>query len=124
MEPRLIVVSNSRYVFLDVRNIVMFRADGAYTQIMMRDKKEIRVSKNLAHLLALLPTGCDFFIRLHRSFAVNINYISSIYFREESYFIQLEGMPEFKLPRSAKQQILSRYLRSGIQEEEMVLKGV
>jgi DNA-binding LytR/AlgR family response regulator len=101
----------------------MLRADGAYSQIVMRDQSEIRVSKNLAHLLSLLPADCDFFVRLHRSFAVNVNYISSIYFREESYFLQLEGLPEFKLPRTAKQQIMSMYLRAGMQEEDLVLKS-
>ena len=55
--------------------IVYCKADGNYTQIHL-SKRRFIVSKTLKKIQSLLPKGK--FIRVHRSYLVNIDYIADI----------------------------------------------
>jgi two-component system LytT family response regulator len=53
---------------------VLLQADGAYTKVHLKDKKNILVSKKLKYFEILLEERSQFY-RIHRSTIININYI-------------------------------------------------
>lgn len=65
----------SSITFVDLDEILFFEAEGSYTKVCMMEGKSIVTSKSLKHFETILQDNKDFF-RCHKSFMVNINYIS------------------------------------------------
>ena len=61
-------------LFVDVIEIVYLEADGAYTNVWLKDGSKILVSKKIKFFEEVLEGRPNFF-RSHRSFMVNINFI-------------------------------------------------
>jgi two-component system LytT family response regulator len=61
-------------LFVDVMEIVYLEADGAYTNVWLKDGSKILVSKKIKFFEEVLDGRQNFF-RSHRSFMVNINFI-------------------------------------------------
>ncbi len=61
-------------LFVDVMEIVYLEADGAYTNVWLKDGSKILVSKKIKFFEEVLEGRQNFF-RSHRSFMVNINFI-------------------------------------------------
>jgi len=66
---------NNRRI-LDPKNIVAFEAERAYTIIHLDDEKKVTASKNLKHFDDIFEND-DRFFRTHRSWVVNINFLSN-----------------------------------------------
>jgi len=63
--------------FVEVSDIILLEADGAYTQFYLKDGQKILVSKKLKFYEDILSNR-PFFFRTHRSYFVNVNYIKNI----------------------------------------------
>lgn len=61
--------------FVELDTILFFQADGSYTKVFLKDGKTIVTSKSLKHFENVLTGNSDFY-RCHKSYIVNINYIS------------------------------------------------
>lgn len=61
-------------LFVDVPDIAFLEADGAYTNVWLKNGSRILVSKKLKFFEEILETRPNFF-RSHRSYIVNINYL-------------------------------------------------
>lgn len=61
---------------LPLEEIVALEANGAYTTIFMIGGTTVLVSKNIKQMYAQLPDD-SFFMRTHRSWILNLNFISS-----------------------------------------------
>lgn len=61
--------------FVELDTILFFQADGSYTKVFLKDGKTIVTSKSLKHFENILIENSDFY-RCHKSYIVNINYIS------------------------------------------------
>lgn len=61
-------------LFVDVPEIVFLEAEGAYTNVWLKNGSRILVSKKLKFFEEILEARPNFF-RSHRSFIVNINYL-------------------------------------------------
>lgn len=61
-------------LFVDTSDIVYLSADGAYTEVWLRNGSKILVSKKLKFFEDVLDQRPNFF-RSHRSYIVNINFI-------------------------------------------------
>lgn len=61
-------------LFVDTAEIVYLAADGAYTEVWLRNSSKILVSKKLKFFEDVLENRPNFF-RSHRSYIVNINFI-------------------------------------------------
>lgn len=59
--------------YLEQKKIIYLKADGSYCEIHLTDKKKKTVSRPLRFVESRLKT--DSFIRVHRSFLVNIDFI-------------------------------------------------
>ncbi|MBU3661217.1 MAG: response regulator transcription factor [Flavobacteriales bacterium] len=67
-------ISSVRFVKLD--EILFFKADGSYTDITLENDEKITSSKNLKYFEYVLNESSDF-VRCHKSFIVNVNFITS-----------------------------------------------
>ena len=72
-------------IFIDVQDIVLCEADGAYTKVWLADKPDILISKKLRFFENILESRNQFF-RTHRSYILNINYIKK-YMRAEGSIV-------------------------------------
>lgn len=61
-------------LFVDTNDIVYLEADGAYTEVWLKNGSKIVVSKKLKFFEDVLENKANFF-RSHRSYIVNINFI-------------------------------------------------
>lgn len=62
---------------LELSDIIAIEASGAYTEIYLHNKNKITTSKNLKYYENLLPDNTNF-LRVHRSWIVNLNYSNSM----------------------------------------------
>lgn len=71
-----ISVTDSKGIYvIDIDSIIYCLSNGNYTTFILKDKKEIVISKNLKHFEKKL-SSYGFFIRIHKSYLVNINHVS------------------------------------------------
>ena len=87
--------------FVEISDIIVFAADGAYTNVVFRDKSKILVSKRLKFFEDLLENRLLFY-RAHRSNLINLNYIQK-YIKGKNSIIMDNGM-EISLARERKQE--------------------
>ncbi|HAA00775.1 MAG TPA: response regulator [Flavobacteriales bacterium] len=72
-------------LFVEVADLVLVEADGAYSYVHLRDGSKILVSKKLKFFEDILNGRMHFF-RPHRSYLININYIKK-YHRGENNLV-------------------------------------
>lgn len=65
----------SSITFVELDDILFFKADGSYTEVFLKEEKIIVTSKSLKHFENTLSDNSGFY-RCHKSYIVNINHIS------------------------------------------------
>jgi two-component system, LytTR family, response regulator len=70
-------------LFVEIKNIMTLQADGAYTNVWLKDGSKLLVSKKLIFFETLLKPRLNF-CRVHRSHMVNFNFVTR-YSKAESY---------------------------------------
>jgi two-component system, LytTR family, response regulator len=98
---KIAVPMSDGLLFIDVNDLVMLEADGAYTNIFLKDGSKILVSKKLKFFEDILEPRPGFF-RVHRSYMININYIKK-YLRGEN-MILMDNNTSVSLSRDRKQE--------------------
>jgi two-component system, LytTR family, response regulator len=88
-------------LFVDVAEIVFLEADGAYTNIYLKNGSKVLVSKKLKFFEDVLGNRKIFF-RPHRSHLINVNFIRK-YVRGES-LLMMENNVNLSLSREKKQE--------------------
>lgn len=74
-KPQKIVIRDRGNIHvLQLADILYLESDGAYTQICLREGKQILASKNLRHFETLLADAD--FLRIHHSFLINARHIT------------------------------------------------
>ncbi len=71
----VVIVHNGQQITIEAKNILYLEGDGKYCLVRTVDDT-FRSSKTLSHVQALLPKHC--FYRIHKSYVVNMYYISLI----------------------------------------------
>lgn len=77
----------SSVVFVDLDEILFFQAEGAYTKVFLKDGKFILASKSLKHFEQALADSLEFY-RCHKSYIVNINYITE-YVKSDGGYLKI-----------------------------------
>ena len=90
--------------FVEISDISVFSADGAYTNVIFNSKKKILVSKRLKFFEDLLENRSIFF-RAHRSSLINVNYVQK-YLKGKNSIVMDNG-EEIALSRDRKQEFES-----------------
>ena len=89
---KIVVPVSSGFDILNLWDICYFKAEGSYTNIFFEDNSTLLVSKNLKHFEFIL-SGVNHFVRIHRSYIANINYVKKI-IRKEGGILMLENKSE------------------------------
>ena len=87
-------------LFVEMKDIILFEADGAYTNLYMNNGSKILVSKRLKFFEDILQDRTNFF-RPHRSHLININYIKK-YIKGDNTIV-MDNLVELSLSRDLKQ---------------------
>lgn len=80
-EPKLCIPVSGGFVYLNRSEIVMCQAEGNYTALYSLGAEKILCSKNIGSLEDMLDD--ENMVRCHKSYLVNINYVTKILTRED-----------------------------------------
>lgn len=70
------VYNNGVYTILKADEVILIEAEGAYSKIVLLNKKTILISKNISSLSESFDS--EIFTRIHRSFIINLMHIREI----------------------------------------------
>jgi two-component system LytT family response regulator len=97
-DPVLLVSTLEAVEFVRIRDIVRCEAQGAYTQLFLRDTKPVMVSKVIKEFEFLLQ---DYgFYRVHQSHLINLKEVRK-YVKSDNYLLMRDGA-QIQLARSRK----------------------
>ena len=93
------------YEFVDVSAIIYCSAEGAYTKVLMTDKKNMLISRTLGDVEELLPP--EMFQRIHHSSLVNVEYISQ-FLRTDGGYVVLKNWEKLSVSKAKKEMLMAR----------------
>ena len=99
----LCIPTQSGFEYIPLDEIEYLEVDGSYVQIYCTNNRSRTVSKNLKYFETAL-TDCPSFIRPHRSFLVNVNYVTN-YSKSDGGFLLLRRNVQIPVSRERKQAI-------------------
>lgn len=88
------IKSHSDYQFVALQDIVYLKADNNTTDIKLHNDKIINAYKTLKHFENTLPF---YFLRIHKSYIVNIHYVSRIHFSKSKCYINYNEILPFSI---------------------------
>ena len=95
-------------LFVETNDIIYLSAEGAYTEIFIKEKKEkLIVSKNIKTFEEILTQPC--FFRAHRSYIINLNCVSQ-YIKQDGGYIIMENGAQVSLSKDKKEEFLKVYV--------------
>lgn len=106
LPEKIAVHMASAIKFIDIKNIVYFKADGAYTQIFMHDGSNLTSSKSLKHFEEMLDFQ-PYFMRCHKSFLVNLKYVTD-YVRADGGHLILDQKHEVSISNEKSEEFMRR----------------
>jgi two-component system LytT family response regulator len=93
------------YEFVDVSSIIYCSAEGAYTKVLMMDKRSMLISRTLGDVEELLPP--EMFQRIHHSSLVNVEYISQ-FLRTDGGYVVLKNGEKLSVSKAKKEMLMAR----------------
>lgn len=93
------------YEFVPVQSILYCSAEGAYTKVVLQDKRSLLVSRTLGDVEELLPP--EIFIRIHHSTIVNLQFIAQ-YSRSDGGYVVLSTHERLMVSKARKEALLQR----------------
>lgn len=90
--------------FFNTKDILYCKADGSYTQIVLRNNHQVMVSKNLKDFESLLA-GSGFF-RVHHSYIINLAHVEK-YVKGEGGYVILTDNHHVDVSRRKKDEFLA-----------------
>lgn len=102
-DPVLLVSTSEAVEFVRIRDIVRCEAQGAYTQLFLRDTRPVMVSKVIKEFEFLLQEYG--FYRVHQSHLINLKEVRK-YVKSENYLLMRDGA-QIQLARSRKDEFFN-----------------
>ena len=90
--------------FVAIDQIIMFEADGMYTNVFVRDDSNFLVSKPIKFFVETLKNNPTFF-KPHRSFFVNLKYLKE-YVKKDGGYIVMDNNKSVSLSKDKKELFL------------------
>ncbi len=88
------IKSYSDYHFVALQDILYLKSDNNTTDIQLCNGKKVNAFKTLKHFENTLPF---YFLRIHKSYIVNINQVSRIYFSKSKCYLNYDEILPFSL---------------------------
>jgi two-component system, LytTR family, response regulator len=98
-EMKLCLPSTTGFQVIDIKNIIVCIAEGAYTNFILNDNKKVLASRPLLDYELLLQDNS--FLRIHKSNLVNVNHVKQ-YIRGEGGSVILSNGMEVEVSRRKK----------------------
>ena len=104
--PNKICLSTSDgFEFVDTENIVLCEANGSYTNFILKEGKQILVSKNLKEYENLLAGNR--FMRVHNSFLINLKEVKK-YVKSDGGYIIMNNAKEISISPRRKDEFMQK----------------
>lgn len=88
------IKSHSDYQFVSLQDIAYLKADNNTTDIKLHNGNTINAYKTLKHFENTLPF---YFVRIHKSYIVNIHYVSRIHFSKSKCYVNYNEILPFSI---------------------------
>lgn len=105
LSKRISIPTVNGLIFLEVKDIIRCQAEVNYTNIFLKDKQKITVSKTLKEFEELL-TAYNFY-RVHNSHLINLTYVKS-YHKGKGGYVSLTDNSEIEVSTRRKEQFLKK----------------
>ena len=99
------IKSYSDYQFVNLDEVVYLKADNNTTDLQLINGKVVNAYKTLKHFENALPF---YFLRIHKSYLVNINHVSRIHFSKSKCYINYNQVIPFSLTYRANIEAIIR----------------
>lgn len=106
-DKKIILPGKKKMECIYLKNIIYLKAEQNYTTIYSMDKNRIVIAKILKEFEGTLCEENSDFVRIHKSYIVNIRYIRK-FVRNEDAFIILEDGTRLEVSRRKKTMLISR----------------
>jgi two-component system LytT family response regulator len=108
-DKRILVQSKKKLEHIILKNIIFLQAENNYTFIYIKNQNRIIVSKTLKDYEDILCEEEDsFFVRIHKTFIVNVNHVKSIE-RGEDCFAVLADNTRLEVSRRKKTPLINKF---------------
>jgi len=92
-DDRLFLQFSSNYIFLKIDQIVVITSSGDYSEVKTKDGKHGLTNKSMLEWEKRLPENT--FIRIHRSFIINLNFVEKVEdWFNNSFRVYVSGIEE------------------------------
>ncbi|WP_298545843.1 LytTR family DNA-binding domain-containing protein [uncultured Aquimarina sp.] len=91
-------------LFLDLDDIICFKADGMYTKVYSISEGELLISKPLKHFNDMMIERSNFY-KPHRSFIININHIKQ-YIKTDGGYILMDNNMTVSISKEKREEFL------------------
>ena len=105
LDQKIALPNREGYEFALVNSILYCLAEGAYTKVILNDKRKLLISKPLGDIEEMLPT--DIFIRIHHSTVVNINAVT-YYVRTDGGYVIMNTNEKLIVSKAKKERLMQR----------------
>lgn len=102
---KLAVPARDGLEFIDIRDIILLEADGAYTSIRMTEDRKLLSTRNLKEYEEFLPESL--FFRAHHSFIINLQHIRN-YHKGEGGYVVMADHSNVDISKRKKKEFLDR----------------
>ncbi len=102
-EKKISIPTHEGLIFIDVFEIIRLEAESNYTQLYLKNKKKITVSKTLKYFEELLNK--DFFCRVHNAHLINLREIER-YIRGDGGIVVLSDGSNIPVSRTFKNDLI------------------
>lgn len=99
---RIALPVSDGFLFVEIKDITLLEADGAYTKVYLQNGSELLVSKRLLFFEKVLEDR-PFMVRVHPSYLVNFNFVKR-YSKSESVIV-LDNGKSVSVPKEKKAMI-------------------
>ena len=107
MAETLALSTQKGLIFIKIKDVMYFEADGSYTHVVLSNGETHLVSKSLSNFEEVLQDD-NLFFRSHKSNLVNLNYIKK-YIRGEGGELIMQNDKSIVLSRNKKQEFLNLF---------------
>lgn len=104
-ERKIVVHESNKINFIGCSEIIYLTSKGNYTYLYLKNNKKILSSSTLKIYQEMLPESI--FIRVHKSFIININYVSA-YAKDDGGFIEMTDGSIVCISRRRKNEFLEK----------------
>ncbi len=106
--PGIAVNTSDGIIFLNETEILYCKAEGNHTHIYLQGaiENKITVSKSLSRVLESLQT--EYFVRIHKSFVINLKHIISFINTDKTYVLMSNG-EQLAVSKARKESLLKRF---------------